>query len=32
MGVNYSIVWDVIKNIIPEIRLEIQEIIIKNGS
>jgi uncharacterized protein with HEPN domain len=27
MGVNYSIVWDVAKNIIPSIRLEIQEII-----
>jgi uncharacterized protein with HEPN domain len=32
MGVNYSIVWDVIKNIIPKIRFEIQEIIIKNGN
>ncbi len=32
MGVNYSIVWDVIKNIIPKVRLEIQEIIIKNGN
>lgn len=27
MGVNYSIVWDVVKNIIPEIRIEIQAII-----
>ena len=27
MGVNYSIVWDVAKNIIPVIRLEIQEIV-----
>jgi uncharacterized protein with HEPN domain len=27
MGVNYSIVWDVVKNIIPKIRLEIREII-----
>lgn len=27
MGVNYSIVWDVVKNIIPKIRIEIQEII-----
>jgi uncharacterized protein with HEPN domain len=27
MGVNYSIVWDVVKNIIPEIRIEIQIII-----
>jgi len=29
MGVNYSIVWDVVKNIIPEIRIEIQAIIDK---
>lgn len=27
MGVNYSIVWDVVKNIIPQIRTEIQTII-----
>jgi len=27
MGVNYSIVWDVVKNIIPTIRIEISEII-----
>jgi uncharacterized protein with HEPN domain len=31
MGVNYSIVWDVAKNIIPKIRVEIQEIIQQNG-
>jgi len=31
MGVNYSIVWDVIKNIIPNIRLEIQEMLNKYG-
>jgi len=31
MGVNYSIVWDVAKNIIPNIRIEIQEIIQQNG-
>lgn len=30
MGVNYSIVWDVGKNIIPKIRVEIQEIIQQN--
>jgi uncharacterized protein with HEPN domain len=29
LGVNYSIVWDVVKNIIPEIRIEIQTIIDK---
>ena len=32
MGVNYSIVWDVVKNIIPKIRVEIQEIIQQNGN
>jgi uncharacterized protein with HEPN domain len=31
MGVNYSIVWDVVKNIIPKIRVEIQEIVQQNG-
>jgi uncharacterized protein with HEPN domain len=31
MGVNYSIVWDVVKNIIPKIRIEIQEIVQQNG-
>jgi len=31
MGVNYSIVWDVAKNIIPIIRVEIQEIIQLNS-
>ncbi len=31
MGVNYSIVWDVAKNIIPKIRVEIQEIIQLNS-
>lgn len=31
MGVNYSIVWDVAKNIIPKIRVEIKEIIQQNG-
>ena len=29
MGVNYSIVWDVVKNIIPKIRIEIKDIILK---
>lgn len=32
IGVNYSIVWDVVKNIIPVIRIEIQEIVLKYGS
>ena len=32
MGVNYSIVWDVVKNIIPEIRIEIQAIIDKTAN
>ena len=27
MGVNYSIVWDVARNIIPEISVQIQEVI-----
>jgi len=27
MGVNYSIVWDVVKNKIPELSLQIQEVI-----
>lgn len=27
MGVNYSIVWDVIKNIIPGVKLNIEEIL-----
>ena len=31
MGVNYSIVWDVVKNIVPKIRAEIQEIIKQHG-
>ena len=31
MGVNYSIVWDVVKNIIPEIRTEIHTIILQYG-
>ncbi|MFA6422809.1 MAG: HepT-like ribonuclease domain-containing protein, partial [Candidatus Buchananbacteria bacterium] len=31
MGVNYSIVWVVVKNIIPEIRTEIQKIIGQNS-
>ena len=31
MGVNYSIVWDVVKNIIPKVRIEILEIIQQNG-
>ncbi len=30
MGINYSIVWDVVKNIIPKLRLEIQEIVNEN--
>jgi uncharacterized protein with HEPN domain len=29
IGVNYSIVWDVIKNIIPKIREQIMEILLK---
>jgi len=31
MGVNYSIVWDVVKNIIPKTKLEIEDIIEKNN-
>jgi len=31
IGVNYSIVWDVVKNIIPNVRIEIQEIIRKKS-
>lgn len=27
MGVNYSIVWDVVKNIIPVLKEQIEEII-----
>lgn len=27
MGVNYSIVWDVVKNKIPELSIQIQEVI-----
>ena len=30
MGINYSIVWDVVKNIIPKLRLEIQVIVNEN--
>ena len=30
MGVNYKIVWDVAKNVIPEIDKQINEIIIQN--
>ncbi len=30
MGINYNIVWDVIKNFIPKIKSEIQEIIEQN--
>jgi uncharacterized protein with HEPN domain len=29
MGVNYSIVWDVIKNKIPELFIQIEEVIEK---
>jgi len=32
MGVNYSIVWDVVKNLIPQIKVEIQEIISTNDN
>jgi uncharacterized protein with HEPN domain len=32
MGVNYSIVWDVIKNIIPGIKIEILDIVSKSES
>jgi len=27
MGVNYSIVWDVVKNKIPELSVQVQEVI-----
>ncbi|MDD2303781.1 MAG: DUF86 domain-containing protein [Prolixibacteraceae bacterium] len=27
MGVNYSIVWDVVKNKIPELSIQVQEVI-----
>ena len=27
MGINYSIVWDVVKNKIPELSLQIQKVI-----
>ena len=30
MGVNYSIVWDVIKNIIPDVKIKIEEITDQN--
>ena len=30
IGINYSIVWDVIKNKIPELYIQIQEVIEKN--
>lgn len=30
MGINYSIVWDVVKNKIPELHPQILEIIDKN--
>jgi len=30
MGVNYSIVWDVFKNKIPELQLQIQEVLESN--
>jgi uncharacterized protein with HEPN domain len=30
MGINYSIVWDVIKNKIPELNEQITEVIDKN--
>jgi len=29
IGINYSIVWDVIKNKIPELYIQIQEVIEK---
>jgi len=32
MGVNYSIVWDVAKNIIPSLIIQIQDVIAKEGS
>ncbi|HRI29667.1 MAG TPA: DUF86 domain-containing protein [Chitinophagales bacterium] len=32
MGVNYSIVWDVVKNIIPMLKKQIEEIIEKENS
>ena len=30
MGVNYSIVWDIFKNKIPELQLQIQEVLESN--
>jgi len=32
MGINYSIVWDVVKNKIPELHEQIQEVLSKNKS
>jgi uncharacterized protein with HEPN domain len=32
MGVNYSIVWDVIKNKIPELENQISEVLIKENN
>ena len=29
MGINYAIVWDVVKNKIPEVKLQIEEVIKK---
>lgn len=31
-GVNYSIVWDVVKNKIPELKIQIEKVIDKNAS
>ena len=30
MGINYTIVWDVVKNKIPELAKQISEVITKN--
>jgi uncharacterized protein with HEPN domain len=32
MGVNYAIVWDVAKNLIPTIKIQIEEIISSNAT
>lgn len=32
MGVNYSIVWDVVKNKIPKLELQISEVLSNEGS
>lgn len=32
MGVNYSIVWDVIKNKIPDLSIQIQDVIASEDS